>query len=299
MSDVRPQPGRVLLWRYGCHLPGPYLGGGAETRLTSMGRHSPQLSPGQRIPRLALGATTVLILAAAVWVMGRGGAAEEAQLAATTTVTSSSAPETTLPTTTEAPVTTVPTTLPPTTVPTTTLPTTTIEASTTTTLAPLLLMSDGLGAVDFGDDAESVIAAVAERLEGSSSDSGWVAARGQFGTCPGTVVRVVRWDSLRLFFSDGPTEFAEGLHHFFYYSQSIVETDRVLDLTTREGITLGTTVEELEDVFGDQLTIESTISFGVNFVVDRPGRGLLSGNLTSSSPDGTVTAIAGGFGCGG
>lgn len=287
-----------MLWRYGRHLPGPYLGGGAETRLTSMGRHSPRLSARQRIPRFVLGATTVLILVAAVWVMGRGGAAGESQLAAATTVTSSSTPATTLPVTTETPTTTLPTTLTPATVPTTTVPTTTIEASTTTTLAPLLLRSDGLSAVDFGNDTETVIAAVAERLEGASGDSGWVAARGQFGTCPGTVVRVVRWDSLRLFFSDGPTEFAEDVRHFFYYSQSIVETDRVLGLATPEGIELGSTVEEMEEVFGDQLTIESTISFGVNFVIDRPGRGLLSGNLTSSSPDGTVTAIAGGFGCG-
>lgn len=263
-----------------------------------MGRHSPRLSPEQRIARFALGATTVLILVAALWVMGRGGAAGESRIAAATTVTSSSSPPTTLPSTTETPATTVPTTLTPTTVPTTTLPTTTIEASTTTTLAPLLLRADGLGAVDFGDDTETVIAAVAERLEGASGDSGWVAARGQFGTCPGTVVRVVRWESLRLFFSDGPTEFGEDVRHFFYYSQSTVETDRVLGLATPEGIELGSTVEALEEAYGDQLTIESTISFGVNFVVERPGQSLLSGNLTSSSPDGTVTAIAGGFGCG-
>jgi len=288
----------VLLWRYCSHLPGSYLGGGTETRLTSMGRHTPRLSPGQRIARSSLGGTTVLILVAAVWVMGRGGAAGEPQLAAATAVTPSSTPATTLPASTETTATTVPTTLAPTTAPTTTLPTTTIEVSTTTTLAPLLLRSDGLSAVDFGNDTETVIAAVTERLEGASADSGWVAARGQFGTCPGTVVRVVRWDSLRLFFSDGPTEFAEDVRHFFYYSQSIVETDRVLDLDTPEGIELGSTVEDLEEVFGSQLTIESTISFGVNFVVDRPGRGLLSGNLTSSSPEGTVTALAGGFGCG-
>lgn len=265
-----------------------------------MGRHLSRLSPRQRITRSALGATTVLMLAAAVWVMGRGSTAGESQLASAATVTSSSSPTSTLPTTTETPVTTssLPTTLAPTTVPTTSLPTTTIETSTTTTLAPLILRPDGLGAVDLGDDAETVIAAVVERLEGASGDSGWVAARGQFGTCPGTVVRVVRWDSLRLFFSDGPTEFAEGVRHFFYYSQSTVEAERLLDLATPQGIELGSTVEDLEEAYGDQLTIESTISFGVNFVVDRPGRGLLAGNLTSSSPEGTVTAIAGGFGCG-
>jgi hypothetical protein len=269
-----------------------------------MGRHSPRLSLAQRTARLALGVTTVMMLVAALWMMGRGGEAEEAPLAAglpASNGSSSSTSETTFPTTTETfvtTITTVTTTRGSTTRPQASIPGSTPLESTTTTLAPLVLHPDGLGAIDLGAEYDTVVAMVTERLEEASSDSGWIAARGEFGTCPGTVVRVVRWDSLRLFFSDGPTEFAEEGRHLFYYSQSTVEADNVLDLATPEGIELGSTVEELQEAFGDDLTIESTISFGVNFVVDPPGPGLLSGNLTASSPDGSVTSIGGGFGCG-
>ncbi|MGH8911314.1 MAG: hypothetical protein ACRDVD_02290 [Acidimicrobiia bacterium] len=171
--------------------------------------------------------------------------------------------------------------------------------TTTTTLAPLVLAADGLDVVDLGETYEETLAAVSDRLGQATENSGWVGASSSFGVCPGTVVRMARWSSLRLLFSDGPTEFGEDTRHFFYYSQSTVGTDEVLDLTTDEGIGLGSTVAELESSFGDDLTIESTLRFGVGFFVDSPGRGLLSGTLTNSSDSGTVTSLGGGFGCGG
>lgn len=266
-----------------------------------MGRHSPRLSPAQRYTRLALGATTVLMLLAAVWAMGRGGAGEAPPLTTDTTsppvfATLSTASSTT----SSSSTTTVPTTLVTSSTQTSLDPASLLpSSSTTTTLAPLVLRPDGLGAVDFGIGSDEVITAVVQRLGAASSDSGWAAARGDFGTCPGTVVRVMRWDSLRLFFSDGPTDFAEEGRHFFYYSQSTVDAEVVLDLATPEDIEIGSTVEELEATYGDRLTIDSTISFGVTFVVEPPGPGLLAGTLTASAPDGMVTSIGGGFGCGG
>lgn len=268
-----------------------------------MGRHSPRLSPRHRIAGIALGGITVVTLAAGVWLMSSGGVAEDAPLTegaamtfapSTPSTSVATAPETSMAASTGIPPTTASVTTPPAeTAPTapSTLP--------TTTLAPLTLEPDGLGVVDLGDDYDTVVAAVTTRLGGTSGDSGWVAARGEFGTCPGTVVRVVRWHSLRLFFSDGPTDVAEEGRHFFYYSQSTVDAEDIVDLATPEGIGIGSTVEELQAAYGARLTIESTISFGVNFVVEPPGQGLLSGTLTSSSSDGTITSIGGGFGCGG
>jgi hypothetical protein len=179
-----------------------------------------------------------------------------------------------------------------------TLPTTTLPATTTTTLAPLVLDAGGLAVVDLGDAYEEAVEGVAARLGAADEDTGWIDASSDFGTCPGTVVRMLRWASLRLLFGDGPTEFGENDYHFFYYSQSSVGTDEVLDLRTAEGIGLDSTVLELKAAFGDALTIESTLQFGVSFFVEPTGLGLLSGTLSDSTDDGMVTSLGGGFGCG-
>lgn len=241
----------------------------------------------------------MLILVVALWQLGRMGPAGGAVSAeASTTTTTAPTISTTM--TTIAPSTAPPTT--PTTTPATSRPppttTTTQPQPTTTTLAPLSLEADGLGVVSFGAPPEEVIAAVSERLGGASYDSGWVNARGTFGTCPGSIVRVVQWHSLRLFFSDGPTAFGEEGSHFFYFSQSPVEADVVIDVETAEGIGIAATVEEMEEAYGARLVIESSSPFGATFFLRGPGDGLLSGTLTESIAEGQVTSIAGGFGCG-
>jgi hypothetical protein len=103
---------------------------------------------------------------------------------------------------------------------------------------------------------------------------------------------------LRVFFSDGPTDFGEETQHFFYYSQSTVDTTVLIDLTTGAGIGIGASVSELRDAYGNGLSIESSSPFGVTFTVRMAGPGLLSGTLTESVPEGEVTSVAGGFGCG-
>lgn len=243
----------------------------------------------------SLGAVTVLLLLIAIWQLGGTASDQRAEAALDTTPTT----VTTL-ATTEPPPSTIPTTTT-TSAPSTTRPPETTETTdpptTTTTLAPLVLDAEGLGPVEFGVSPEEAIAEVTARLGSASSDSGWVSSRGIFGTCPGNITRVVRWESLRLFFSDGPTDFGEDGHHFFYYSQSSVEADVVIGLRTAEGIRIGSTVEELTEAYGTRLTIESTSPFGVTFSVSG-GPGLLSGTLTQSIPEGQVTSLAGGFGCG-
>lgn len=212
-------------------------------------------------------------------------------ISSSTSLPGTSAPTTTTPSSTTDPPTTIP---PPTTVPETTI----APETTTPALARLILEDDGLSVVDFGDGVEETVAAVQARLGPATSDSGWVAARGDYGVCPGTAVRVIRWESLRLFFTDGPTDFGEEARHFFYYSQSPAGAEAVIDLTTSAAIGIDSTVDELRRAYGDRLVIESSIPFGVTFYIDANTPGLLSGILTDSSPDGVVTAISGGFGCG-
>ena len=203
---------------------------------------------------------------------------------------------TTVPTTTSstAPTTTV--TSPATTV---TSPATTVTSpATTVTLPPVYLDADGLGLIDLGTPYEETVEAVTAELGEPNADSGWIGSESEFGTCPGTVVRVVRWHSLRLFFSDGPTEFGSDERHFFYFSQSTVETDEVLDLATARGIHLGSTVADLRDAYGPLVTVERNSTFGTSFAIESPGSSLLAGTLSSAEPNGEVTSIGGGFGCG-
>lgn len=239
------------------------------------------------------------MLLAGVWFVGAGTADPPAPEAAATST--SATPTTEPPTSSTTTSTTTPTTTTTSVTSTTAVPettNTTESTTTTTTLAPLLLEADGLDVVDLGASVEEAVAEVSARLGSASSDSGWVNSRGNFGTCPGNVVRLIRWHSLRAFFSDGPTDFGEDTRHFFYYSQSAVETDTILELKTAEGIGMGSTVAELEEAYGSRLRIESTGPFGVTFSIDSPGDGLLSGTLTESIDTGQVTSLAGGFGCG-
>ena len=239
-----------------------------------------------------LGGTVVALLAAGLGIVGAPGGAEE------TMALADSAPATSAPATDPA---TTETTAPPTTEPTTTTTqpdTTATTGPTTPTLPPVRLESDGLGIVEFGATVEETLEAVGSRLGRADADSGWVSATGTFGTCPGSLVRVVRWASLRLFFSDGPTEFGEEMRHFFFYSQSPVETEAVIDLKTEKGIGIGSTVAELRTAYGPDASITSDARFGVTFAIDTGSPGLLSGTLTESIDTGQVTSLAGGFGCG-
>ena len=182
---------------------------------------------------------------------------------------------------------------------TTTVPATTVTSpATTVTLPPVYLDADGLGLIDLGTPYEETVEAVTAELGEPNADSGWIGSESEFGTCPGTVVRVVRWHSLRLFFSDGPTEFGSDERHFFYFSQSTVETDEVLDLATARGIHLGSTVADLRDAYGPLVTVERNSTFGTSFAIESPGSSLLAGTLSSAEPNGEVTSIGGGFGCG-
>jgi hypothetical protein len=293
-----------------------------------MGHRHPGFDRRRRLTGALLGGATVLTLFVAVLFLEQGrGAGPDTTLAAgdtTTTVLSTATspssvvtspplpndttPGTLAPTTSPTPppasaptslaTSTSPTTAPETTLVETTSPETTVPETTVATLSRLILESDGLAVVDFGQGVSETVEAVQARLGPATSDSGWVAARGEYGVCPGTAVRVIRWESLRLYFTDGPTDFGEETRHFFYYNQSTVSAEVVIDLTTSAGIGLDSTVDELRRAYADRLVVESSIPFGVTFYIEANTPGLLSGILTSSSPDGSVTAISGGFGCG-
>jgi hypothetical protein len=125
-------------------------------------------------------------------------------------------------------------------------------------------------------------------------DSGYVDSYSEYGSCPGTRVRGVRWGDLLLLFGDESTV-ADGRLHFFSwkYGPRSGSSAEPAGLTTESGVTLGTTVDALRrahpgvQVFSDEI-------FGAGFEIERT----LSGTLSSTGPSGTVTVLYGGITCG-
>ena len=134
----------------------------------------------------------------------------------------------------------------------------------------------GIGDIAFGIDDEETVAQLTLVLGNPTEDTGWDAS---FETCPGTEARVVRWTSLRVFFTNGATDWApEGTRHFFHYGQStLAGGGELIDLRTSTGIGINSTLGELEADYGDGVTIVDDPVFGPFWEVDVAGAGVLWG----------------------
>ena len=221
----------------------------------------------------------------------------EPSIAATTTT---AAPETT---TTSTAVTTT-TAAPETTTTTTAATTTTTEATTTTTMPPDSVELSRVGvqagetSVPFAENDEVAIAAVAAVLGEPDSDSGWVDSFSVFGTCPPPVVRGVQWGAFTMLFTQAETDFwTAGVPHFFawYY------TDADPDLATTDGLMLGQSMADVEAIYGGPDLEIGEDPFDPTAALwayrRAPWTGLYGG-ATSQAPDGIVTSMQGGRGCG-
>lgn len=255
------------------------------------------ISDRQRLTLIILGSLAVGVAIVLALVSNRGGSGDFSSTStslfgSTTTSTSptSSTSSTSL-TSTSTSVTTS------TTVP----PTTTTAATTTTAPDPfelIVLEPTGLDEVDFGTGIDSALATMRRLLGQADSDTGWISAEGS--GCPGSQIRVVRWESLQMYFTNGETDWGdEGERHFFTYIQSAPGgAGEILPLHTAEDIEVGSTVQQLSNAYGDDLEIAEDEIFGPVWLVDFPGAAILSGSLTSVQPSGQVLSIQGGVGCG-
>lgn len=253
------------------------------------------LTPAQRGLLIALTALAGVLLVGIV-IAALGRSSPPSPVAADTTTSTEASPTTTVAesTTTEASTTTS--------TEDTTTTTTTEDTTTTTSLAfeVLVLRGDGLDLVDFGQPAEVVHSALTALLGPPDEDSGWIeAGSSPFGVCPGTVVRGVRWETLQVLFTDGETEWASDIPHFFSYVDSVFFEDATpLGFTTDREIGLGSTRAELEAAYGEEVEIFVDEVFGVLFRIDVPEPALLWGDLADEQVDAPITLVRGGQGCG-
>ncbi len=256
-----------------------------------------QLTDQQRLALIILGSLAAAVLIVLLLVSALGG---DPGTTSTSLFGSSSTSSTVLPSSTSSTTSSSTSTSSTSSTTTTAAPTTTEPATTTTAPDPfelLVLEPTGLDEVDFGARFDDVIEAMTDLLGQPTTDTGWTDASGS--GCPGTEIRVVRWKSLELYFTNGQTDWGdEGERHFFTYIQQDVADLTSLPLATAEDIDLGSTVSELMAAYGGDLELGEDEIFGPVWLVDFPGAAVLSGSLTSVEPNGQVLSIQGGVGCG-
>ncbi len=158
----------------------------------------------------------------------------------------------------------------------------------------MFLRSDGLGTIRFGVEPDGVVDYVSSLLGDPDSDTGYIDSLSEFGTCPGTEVRGVRWGDLLLLFGD-ESDFDSGRRHFYQW-QFGPQTESPLRPNgplTDGGIGLGATVADIRAVYPDVQIFDDDI-FGPGFEIEP----LLWGTLTDDADSGRVIALVGGTPCG-
>ncbi len=180
--------------------------------------------------------------------------------------------------------------------------TTTTEETTTTTVEirdSFVIRPDGIDRLFFGADPETVISEITARLGEPTSDTDWVDQQERFdGLCGGSEARFVTWESLQVFFTDRESAWAqEGDRHFASFS--VEEGVEDLQFVTSRNVGLGSTVAQIAEAYGDDVTFEIHPAYETEvFEVDPRGDGYLIGFLTGLDDEDAVIEIVGGFSCG-
>lgn len=206
------------------------------------------------------------------------------------------APTTTEPTPTSQPA-EAPTTLTTLQLPTTTLPgppptIPTIEAvGEPIGIDELRLASTAIGPLTIGSNGTETLGRLVATLGQPAADTGSVISTGEYGSCNGDPLRVVRWGPLAVVVEnpDGESSFAS-----YRLDLSYGDLDSpAAGLRTVSGIATGDSIETLESTYS---------SYTISYVVDpdlgqvfelsnADGALLLWGPVTSSDPDGKIVGI--------
>lgn len=250
------------------------------------------MSPGQRATLGVLSAAVFVVAVVAVLVVR--DAREETLTAETTTTRPSTTLAETTTSTTQATTSSTSSTTSSTSTTSTTTTTTTVPAEPD----PLVLRPDGIGGWDFGQAADEVRTALVGILGAPDEDTGWVDQQENYGICFGDEVRFVRWGSMQVFFTDGPTDWGPGgFRHLAAYTVAAFWDGLPDDLESEDGIRLGTPVGDVRARYGPDSVVDDPL-FGPVFFHDPDGPAVQWGSVSGLEPDDVVETINGSFACG-
>lgn len=162
-------------------------------------------------------------------------------------------------------------------------------------VSSLRLGVDGIGPFTFGRAARPVVAELARTLGTADQDTGRYDSDGEYGTCPGTQIRVTRFGRLRIVstFEDAGEMF-RAYRLDMAYDPDMADDHPSAELRTISGVQLGDQVQ-------DAAAIYSRLDFEVSepedgeyrFTLRRPTDGvlLLWGPVTGPEPNDTISGI--------
>lgn len=171
-------------------------------------------------------------------------------------------------------------------------PATTTSSVTSTPGFDLVLLNNGLGPFDFGDDSEVVINGVTASIGGWDVDSRETDI-GTTPTCATGQARLVLWGSLVLTFvqRDGAESFT-GWAYGFDPLTGNTDDNRHLGLRTPEGIQLGSVRGDLIDAYGSRVSIiDDTALDTAAFIVGGTSPTELAGKLDGAGPGASVNFL--------
>ena len=153
----------------------------------------------------------------------------------------------------------------------------------------LALRADGLGMLRFGEPADSAILRLVQAVGGQPTGDSTITGV-MPGGFSGRTVRFVEFGQLSVILSDGTYYRDDGILHFAGWTLDGTDPS---ELVTPEGITLGSTVDDLRAAFGEQLRLPTTPNectgtwdFGVG-----PSELGLEGDLAGPPTDGSSSVI--------
>ncbi|MDP8958635.1 MAG: hypothetical protein M3N51_05400 [Actinomycetota bacterium] len=206
----------------------------------------------------------------------------------------------------------LPTTSPPTsleiagstTVPAMAPPPTTSIPSTTTSSAPFIqpqgeaiplqqlrLATGGIGPLEMGQPGDEVLPRLSASLGQPDEDSGRITSRGEYGTCAGQQIRLVRWGALLVVVTFDQQ--GDGTFGAYRLDSTYGQGGQAAQLQTLSGLQLGEAASTLEAVY-QRLDVQYAQHGNLGPIYEirnRAGIVLIWGPLTSSQPDGTVRGI--------
>ena len=155
----------------------------------------------------------------------------------------------------------------------------------------LQLARNAIGPISIGDDGSQVIGRLVATFGQPNADTATTISNGEFGSCPGDPVRIVRWGPLEVTVTtpdDAPVFSA------YRIDLALGNLDSpAAGLRTVSGLVAGDSVETLESIYAG-FTIEYVVEGETGLVFElrnSDGTLLLWGPVTSAEADGKVSGI--------